>query len=46
VADYFRKLAQERDNVAFETLRGSGHCPHDDTPELVHAKLLPWLASL
>ena len=26
-----------------ERLPGAGHCPHDDTPELVHEIMLPWL---
>ncbi|KAL9437422.1 hypothetical protein AB3S75_023308 [Citrus x aurantiifolia] len=33
------------DEDPFTPLDGPvGHCPHDDSPELVHEKLLPWLA--
>ncbi|KAM1246011.1 hypothetical protein FF1_042276 [Malus domestica] len=33
-------------NVSFFVLPGVGHCPHDDRPELVHERLLPWLDHL
>lgn len=29
-----------------ERLPGAGHCPHDDTPELVHEIMLPWLTEV
>ncbi|XP_057973470.1 pheophytinase, chloroplastic isoform X2 [Malania oleifera] len=33
-------------NISLFVLEGVGHCPHDDRPDLVHEKLLPWLHSL
>ncbi|GAY31929.1 hypothetical protein CUMW_272830 [Citrus unshiu] len=32
------------DETLLIALEGVGNCPHDDRPELVHEKLLPWLA--
>lgn len=48
VGKYFSSLptSQGSDNVSLFVLQGVGHCPHDDRPELVHEKLLPWLALL
>ncbi|MED6200916.1 hypothetical protein PIB30_089992 [Stylosanthes scabra] len=46
VGKYFSSLASEKENVKLCVLEGVGHCPHDDRPELVHEKLLPWLANL
>lgn len=48
VGKYFSSLptSQGSDNVTLFVLEGVGHCPHDDRPELVHEKLLPWLALL
>lgn len=46
VGRYFSKLSMEFPNVSLFVLKGVGHCPHDDRPELVHQKLLPWLAQL
>ncbi|KAG7037192.1 yugF [Cucurbita argyrosperma subsp. argyrosperma] len=46
VGKYFSKLSMEAPNVSLCVLKGVGHCPHDDRPELVHEKLLPWLAQL
>lgn len=48
VGNYFSSLptSQGSDNVTLFVLEGVGHCPHDDRPELVHEKLLPWLALL
>ncbi|XP_022973446.1 pheophytinase, chloroplastic isoform X3 [Cucurbita maxima] len=46
VGKYFSKLSVESPNVSLCVLKGVGHCPHDDRPELVHEKLLPWLAQL
>lgn len=46
VGKYFSSLPSQRPNVSLFVLKGVGHCPHDDRPELVHEKLLPWLASL
>ncbi|KAM3404153.1 hypothetical protein ACQJBY_007317 [Aegilops geniculata] len=46
VGKYFSGLPSELSNVRLYMLEGVGHCPHDDRPDLVHEKLLPWLASL
>ncbi|KAF6990222.1 hypothetical protein CFC21_007450 [Triticum aestivum] len=46
VGKYFSGLPSELSNVRLHMLEGVGHCPHDDRPDLVHEKLLPWLASL
>ncbi|WJX19011.1 hypothetical protein P8452_08750 [Trifolium repens] len=46
VGKYFSSLPSQQENVKLFLLEGVGHCPHDDRPELVHDKLLPWLATL
>eukprot|EP00245_Coleochaete_scutata_P005596 TRINITY_DN19258_c0_g1_i1.p1 TRINITY_DN19258_c0_g1~~TRINITY_DN19258_c0_g1_i1.p1 ORF type:complete len:527 (+),score=73.41 TRINITY_DN19258_c0_g1_i1:169-1749(+) len=46
VANYFKQLERERNNVRFERLPNVAHCPHDDAPELVASRVLPWLRSL
>ncbi|KAK3031450.1 hypothetical protein RJ639_036510 [Escallonia herrerae] len=46
VGKYFSSLPSQIPNVSLFMLEGVGHCPHDDRPELVHEKLLPWLANL
>ncbi|ESR55140.1 hypothetical protein CICLE_v10024042mg, partial [Citrus x clementina] len=44
VGKYFSSLLSKLSNGKLIVLKGVGHCPHDDRPELVHEKLLPWLA--
>ncbi|XWS68396.1 hypothetical protein CRYUN_Cryun04dG0086500 [Craigia yunnanensis] len=46
VGKYFSSLPSQLSNVSLFVLEGVGHCPHDDKPDLVHEKLLPWLAQL
>ncbi|KAL8482491.1 hypothetical protein ACS0TY_028605 [Phlomoides rotata] len=46
VGKFFSSLPARSSNVNLFLLEGVGHCPHDDRPDLVHEKLLPWLASL
>nr|GMD05364.1 pheophytinase, chloroplastic [Ipomoea batatas] len=46
VGKYFSSLPSQLPNVKLFLLEGVGHCPHDDRPDLVHDRLLPWLASL
>ncbi|OIV90703.1 hypothetical protein TanjilG_15089 [Lupinus angustifolius] len=46
VGKYFSSLPFQQENVKLFVLEGVGHCPHDDRPELVHEKLLPWLSNL
>lgn len=45
VGRWCASLPSSRPNTSFELLADVGHCPHDDRPDDVHAKLLPWLAS-
>ncbi|PIN11417.1 putative hydrolase/acyltransferase (alpha/beta hydrolase superfamily) [Handroanthus impetiginosus] len=46
VGKYFSSLPSQLPNVKLFLLEGVGHCPHDDRPDLVHEKLLPWLANI
>lgn len=46
VGRYFSSLPSQKPNVSLFLLEGVGHCPHDDRPDLVHEKLLPWLSHL
>lgn len=46
VGKYFSSLPAQVPNVSLFVLEGIGHCPHDDRPDLVHEKLLPWLHDL
>uniref|UniRef100_A0A0D6R7Q8 AB hydrolase-1 domain-containing protein n=1 Tax=Araucaria cunninghamii TaxID=56994 RepID=A0A0D6R7Q8_ARACU len=46
VGKYFSSLPSVLPNLEFFVLPHVGHCPHDDKPDLVHEKLLSWLASL
>ena len=43
VGKFFSSLPAQLSNISLYVLEGVGHCPHDDKPDLVHAKLLPWL---
>ncbi|BBN18610.1 hypothetical protein Mp_8g03940 [Marchantia polymorpha subsp. ruderalis] len=46
VANYFRRLGDERGNVYVETLPDVGHCPHDDRPELAAERMFSFIGSL
>ncbi|KAK1433396.1 hypothetical protein QVD17_10306 [Tagetes erecta] len=46
VGKYFSSLPSTVPNISLSVLQGVGHCPHDDRPELVHEKLVPWLTTL
>jgi len=46
VGQWATSLAATRPGTAFELLADVGHCPHDDRPGEVHARLLPWLAGV
>lgn len=46
VGKYFASISTELPNIHLFILNGVGHCPHDDRPDLVHARLLPWLSGL
>ncbi|CAN0362478.1 unnamed protein product [Ascophyllum nodosum] len=39
-------LYQYLDSFELVVLPQTGHCPHDENPELCHAALLPWLKAL
>ncbi|KAJ4748243.1 alpha/beta-Hydrolases superfamily protein [Rhynchospora pubera] len=43
VGKYFSSLPSKIPNLELFILPGTGHCPHDDRPDLVHEKLIPWL---
>lgn len=43
IGKYFASLPSQLPYVTLFVLQGVGHCPHDDRPDLVHKKLLPWL---
>ncbi|XP_078181793.1 alpha/beta-Hydrolases superfamily protein [Carex rostrata] len=46
VGKYFSSLPSKIPNLKLFILPGTGHCPHDDRPDLVHEKLIPWLEQL
>ena len=46
VGKFCQGLGKTQANVTFEMLENTGHCPHDDNPDAVHRRLLPWLDSL
>ncbi|MCO5568157.1 hypothetical protein L7F22_021854 [Adiantum nelumboides] len=46
VANFFKRLATERDNVAVFSLADVGHCPHDDRPELAAKYILPFISTI
>ncbi|GJV56946.1 pheophytinase, chloroplastic [Tanacetum coccineum] len=46
VGKYFSSLPSHVPNISLCILQGVGHCPHDDRPNLVHDKLVPWLSAL
>jgi len=46
VAQLFRELQQERENLALVPLPDVGHCPTTTETELAAAHILPWLTSL
>ncbi|KAL4859706.1 Ferredoxin C 2 [Chlorella vulgaris] len=43
VGRFFQALPATRPDTTFHFLKGVGHCPHDDAPDLTHTVLLPWL---
>ncbi|NEP17862.1 MAG: alpha/beta fold hydrolase [Leptolyngbya sp. SIO4C1] len=46
-ASLYQQLAQDNTRaVAFRSLPQTGHCPHDERPEVVNALMLDWLAQL
>ncbi|MEO0948572.1 MAG: alpha/beta fold hydrolase [Cyanobacteria bacterium J06641_5] len=39
----YQDLARDREDVEFFAIDGAGHCPHDECPEAVNARILQWL---
>lgn len=47
-ADIYRKLSQDpkgQPSVKFQSLPRTGHCPHDERPEVVNSLIIEWLAA-
>lgn len=42
-AKLYRDLAEQNDRVRFISIPDTGHCPHDERPEVVNALILEWL---
>ncbi|MBE9043154.1 alpha/beta fold hydrolase [Pleurocapsales cyanobacterium LEGE 10410] len=45
-AKIYQDLADHNPDVRFEIIPQAGHCPHDENPEAVNAKILEWLSNL
>jgi pimeloyl-ACP methyl ester carboxylesterase len=45
-ARIYRDLADNNPDVQFEIISNAGHCPHDEDPEAVNAKIIHWLSEL
>ncbi|NJN01523.1 MAG: alpha/beta fold hydrolase [Leptolyngbyaceae cyanobacterium SL_1_1] len=48
-ADIYRRLSQRIDiqpKVTFRSIPETGHCPHDERPEVVNPAILSWLTTL
>ena len=45
-ATIYRDLAQSNPDVQFQIIEDAGHCPHDENPAKVNAKILQWLLEL
>ncbi|KAK9812307.1 hypothetical protein WJX73_000809 [Symbiochloris irregularis] len=43
VGRYFKRLPESHSNISFEEIPDTGHCPHDDRPEIVNKKILAFL---
>ena len=42
-AQIYQELASKRAEVEFYPITGAGHCPHDECPDAVNARILQWL---
>nr|WP_088894734.1 alpha/beta fold hydrolase [Leptolyngbya ohadii] len=42
-ARFYRELAEENERIQFTPIPDTGHCPHDERPDLVNAHILDWL---
>ena len=45
-AKIYQELAERNTNVRFQVIPNAGHCPHDENPEAVNARILDWLSSI
>ena len=45
-ATIYQDLAEENSNVNFELVENAGHCPHDENPQAVNAKIIDWLSKI
>ncbi len=45
-AAIYRTLAAQSDRVQFHSIPRTGHCPHDERPEVVNGVIRDWLATL
>ncbi|NEQ29781.1 MAG: alpha/beta fold hydrolase [Leptolyngbya sp. SIO4C5] len=48
-AEIYRQLSQDdsrQPRVTFQSIPQTGHCPHDERPEVVNPAILSWLAAL
>ena len=45
-AKIYQDLAEKNTDVRFELVENAGHCPHDENPQAVNAKILQWLSEL
>lgn len=45
-AKLYQELATHSSQVRFSAIPDTGHCPHDERPEVVNAQMIEWLGSL
>ena len=45
-AKIYQDLAQNNSDVRFEIVPDAGHCPHDENPTAVNARIIEWLSNL
>jgi pimeloyl-ACP methyl ester carboxylesterase len=44
-AKLYRELAEQSDRVQFIPIPNTGHCPHDERPDVVNAHVIDWLSA-
>lgn len=45
-AKIYQDLTEKNPDVRFEIVKNAGHCPHDENPQAVNAKIIDWLSNL
>lgn len=45
-AEIYKKLSKDNSDVQFIGIPDTGHCPHDERPDIVNPLILNWLAEL